>query len=173
MLDTILQFSAQTLVDNGRLSFWMPTANDEDQEIPVPTHPYLEIVSVCTQTFNKCTSDWVLNTLLLCYILADKNTPGSRRLITYRRIPDAQVDQEAMRKREEAKPIGKTADELNPFRKAYFSKFESPTPTNGSSPSGAGTPKPTATPPPPPQPQPSTTSSSSISGTIGGAERGE
>ncbi|KAL1840677.1 hypothetical protein VTJ49DRAFT_227 [Mycothermus thermophilus] len=45
MLDTILQFSAQTLVDNGRLSFWMPTANDEDQEIPVPTHPYLEIVS--------------------------------------------------------------------------------------------------------------------------------
>ncbi|KAL2120933.1 hypothetical protein VTJ04DRAFT_4960 [Mycothermus thermophilus] len=151
MLDTILQFSAQTLVDNGRLSFWMPTANDEDQEIPVPTHPYLEIVSVCTQTFNK----W------------------SRRLITYRRIPDAQVDQEAMRKREEAKPVGKTADELNPFRKAYFSKFESPTPTNGSSPSGVGTPNPTATPPPPPQPQPSTTSSSSISGAIGGAETGE
>ncbi|KAL2189928.1 tRNA guanosine-2'-O-methyltransferase [Thermothelomyces heterothallicus CBS 203.75] len=57
MLDGILQFSAQTLVDNGRLSFWMPTANDEDQEIPVPTHPYLEIVAVCTQTFNKSHRD--------------------------------------------------------------------------------------------------------------------
>jgi tRNA (guanine10-N2)-methyltransferase len=55
MLDGILQFSAQTLVDNGRLSFWMPTANDENQEIPVPSHPYLETVAVCTQTFNKCT----------------------------------------------------------------------------------------------------------------------
>ncbi|KAK4126032.1 tRNA guanosine-2'-O-methyltransferase [Parathielavia appendiculata] len=102
MLDSILQFSAQTLVDNGRLSFWMPTANDQNQEIPVPKHPYLEIVSVCTQTFNK----W------------------SRRLITYRRIPDREVDQEAMKAREEMKPVGKTADELNPFRKAYFSKFE-------------------------------------------------
>lgn len=56
MLDGILQFSAQTLVDNGRLSFWMPTANDENQEIPVPTHPYLEMLSVCTQNFHKCTS---------------------------------------------------------------------------------------------------------------------
>ncbi|KAL2129545.1 hypothetical protein VTI74DRAFT_7629 [Chaetomium olivicolor] len=102
MLDGILQFSAQTLVDNGRLSFWMPTANDEDQEIPVPTHPYLEIVSVCTQTFNK----W------------------SRRLITYRRIPDAEVDQEAMKAYEARTPVGTTADELNPFRKAYFNKFE-------------------------------------------------
>ncbi|KAK1755895.1 S-adenosyl-L-methionine-dependent methyltransferase [Echria macrotheca] len=104
MLDDILQFAAQTLVDDGRLSFWMPTANDEDQEIPVPTHPYLQVVSVCTQVFNK----W------------------SRRLITYRRIPDQQVDQVAMRKREEenAALVGKTADELNPFRKAYFNKFE-------------------------------------------------
>ena len=54
MLDDILQFSAQTLVDNGRLSFWMPTANDQDQEIGVPTHPYLEIICVATQVFNKC-----------------------------------------------------------------------------------------------------------------------
>ncbi|KAH6632051.1 S-adenosyl-L-methionine-dependent methyltransferase [Chaetomium tenue] len=102
MLDDILQFSAQTLVDDGRLSFWMPTANDEQQEVPVPTHPYLEVVAVCTQVFNK----W------------------SRRLITYRRIPDAEVDQEAMQAREEMKPVGKTVDELNPFRKAYFNGFE-------------------------------------------------
>ncbi|KAK0715906.1 S-adenosyl-L-methionine-dependent methyltransferase [Lasiosphaeris hirsuta] len=103
MLDDILLFSAQTLVDNGRLSFWMPTANDEDQEMPVPMHPYLELVSVCTQVFNK----W------------------SRRLITYRRIPDAQVDQDAFNSREEgAQHLGKTVDELNPFRRAYFNKFE-------------------------------------------------
>lgn len=54
MLDNILQFSAETLVDNGRVSFWMPTANDLEQEIPVPSHPYLENLSVCTQVFNKC-----------------------------------------------------------------------------------------------------------------------
>mgnify|MGYP003634760629 CR=1 FL=1 len=54
MLDDILEFAAQTLVENGRLSFWMPTANDEDQEIKTPEHPCLEITSVCTQAFNRC-----------------------------------------------------------------------------------------------------------------------
>ncbi len=49
---------------------------------------------------------------------------GSRRLITYRRIPDKEVDPEAMHAREEMTPVGTTADELNPFRKAYFSGFE-------------------------------------------------
>ena len=29
MLDDILFFAAETLVDDGRLAFWMPTANDE------------------------------------------------------------------------------------------------------------------------------------------------
>lgn len=56
MLDNILVFAAQTLVDDGRLSFWMPSANDEEQEIAVPTHPCLEIVVICVQTFNKCKS---------------------------------------------------------------------------------------------------------------------
>lgn len=54
MLDDILVFAAETLVDNGRLSFWMPTANDEEQEIPMPAHPCLELVVVCVQVFNKC-----------------------------------------------------------------------------------------------------------------------
>ena len=54
ILDDILEFAADTLVDHGRLSFWCPTANDEEQEVPIPTHPYLELVSVCTQAFNKC-----------------------------------------------------------------------------------------------------------------------
>lgn len=122
MLDDILLFAAQTLVDEGRLSFWMPTANDEDQEIPVPTHPYLETVSVCTQVFNKCSP--LLSPIKAYGILTNEST-GSRRLITYRRIPDAQVDQEVVKTREEnTKLTGKTADELNPFRKAYFNKFE-------------------------------------------------
>lgn len=56
-------------------------------------------------------------------VLADE-TPGSRRLITYRRKPDAEVDPEAMKEREERKYDGKSADELNPFRKAYFNGFE-------------------------------------------------
>lgn len=54
MLDDILNFASDTLVDNGRISFWMPTANDEEQEIPMPSHPCLSIVVVCTQVFNKC-----------------------------------------------------------------------------------------------------------------------
>lgn len=54
MLDDILVFASDTLVDNGRLSFWMPTANDEEQEIQMPEHPCLEIVDVCVQSFNKC-----------------------------------------------------------------------------------------------------------------------
>ena len=54
MLDDILQFAAETLTDHGRLSFWMPTANDEELELTVPTHSHLEVVVVCTQTFNKC-----------------------------------------------------------------------------------------------------------------------
>ncbi|CAP71549.1 uncharacterized protein PODANS_6_940, partial [Podospora anserina S mat+] len=123
MLDDILQFAAQTLVDNGRVAFWMPTANDEEQEMPVPSHPYLETLSVSTQVFNK----W------------------SRRLICYRRIPDKDVDSAAVKAREERKLVGKTADELNPFRKAYFEGFQTPPATTGTSTPAAPA---TETPPP-------------------------
>ncbi|PSR92138.1 hypothetical protein BD289DRAFT_459760 [Coniella lustricola] len=105
MLDDILQFSAESLVDGGRLSFWMPTANDEDQELEVPTHPCLEVILVCVQPFNK----W------------------SRRLITYQKLPDESVDPaelEAWGSRRKGQHTGMTADELNPFRKGYFSKFQ-------------------------------------------------
>lgn len=54
MLDHMLAFASETLVDHGRLSFWMPTANDEELEIAIPEHPRLEIVVVCVQVFNKC-----------------------------------------------------------------------------------------------------------------------
>ncbi|KAI9158837.1 tRNA (guanine(10)-N2)-methyltransferase [Paramyrothecium foliicola] len=102
MLDNILIFAADTLVDNGRLSFWMPTANDEQLEIPIPTHPCLEIVSICLQVFNK----W------------------SRRLITYRRLPDEQVSRSDLDAYKARQGTGSTADELNPFRRGYFRKFE-------------------------------------------------
>lgn len=54
---------------------------------------------------------------------------GSRRLITYRRIPDAQVEAAAIKAYEQAKAEraveeGKTADDLNPFRNAYFKGFK-------------------------------------------------
>ena len=54
MLDDILDFAAVSLVDDGRLSLWMPTANDEQVELGIPMHPSLEIVSVGVQIFNKC-----------------------------------------------------------------------------------------------------------------------
>ncbi|KAK9412742.1 putative tRNA guanosine-2'-O-methyltransferase TRM11 [Seiridium unicorne] len=105
MLDNILQFATDRLVDNGRLAFWMPTANDADQAIDVPTHPCMEIVSVCVQVFNK----W------------------SRRLITYRRLPDSEVDATALAQRKErVQTNGVTADELNDFRRHYFNAFRTP-----------------------------------------------
>lgn len=115
MLHDILHFASETLVDHGRLAFWMPTANNDDndddhhhQELAIPTHPCLDLVSVCVQPFNR----W------------------SRRLLTYRKRPDANVAPEEvaawLRARAEEKRQGEgatTADELNPFRKGYFTKF--------------------------------------------------
>ena len=66
MLDDVLDFSASMLVNDGRLCMWMPvagvTAEDQEQgstgetqtEFAVPAHPKLEVVSECTQHFNKC-----------------------------------------------------------------------------------------------------------------------
>lgn len=55
MLDDILDFAVIMLVDHGRLSMWLPTANDEDIELAIPTHPGLKLRSVCVQAFAKCT----------------------------------------------------------------------------------------------------------------------
>jgi tRNA (guanine10-N2)-methyltransferase len=118
MLDDILDFAALSLVDGGRISFWMPTANDQDQEIQIPKHPYLQITSVCTQEFNRCKG----------YISPAgtyaNNYQGSRRLITYRRIPDSEVVAGVARE-QRTKVNGVNADDLNPFRKGYFQGFKS------------------------------------------------
>lgn len=101
MLDDLLEFAAFMLVDDGRLSLWMPTANDEDVVLGIPAHPCLGLVSVCVQTFNK----W------------------SRRLLTYRRLPDPEVKGYLnLRQREAAK--GSNANDLNSFRKRYFEGFK-------------------------------------------------
>jgi tRNA (guanine10-N2)-methyltransferase len=54
MIGDLLDFAALTLVDGGRLSMWMPTANDEDVEVAIPRHLCFQLVSVCVQDFNKC-----------------------------------------------------------------------------------------------------------------------
>ncbi|KAK7727012.1 hypothetical protein SLS57_003042 [Botryosphaeria dothidea] len=102
MLDDILEFATEMLVDEGRLSMWMPTANDEDVEFSIPSHPCLQLVSVCVQPFNK----W------------------SRRLLTYRRIPNAQVDKSVTWTKRTKE--GGHADDLNDFRRKYFQGFKSP-----------------------------------------------
>lgn len=56
MLQDILDFAVVMLVPNGRLSMWMPIANEDNVELTIPTSPGLELVSVCVQHFNKCTS---------------------------------------------------------------------------------------------------------------------
>lgn len=120
ILDDILNFASDTLVDNGRLSFWMPTANDQEQEMPVPTHPCLGVVVVCTQVFNRCRSFSLIQSLMQFahFVL------GSRRLITYRRLPDSEVDVSALAQRKQEEQLnGHTADDLNAFRRAYFKGF--------------------------------------------------
>lgn len=54
MLDDILEFAALSLVDDGRLSFWMPTSNERDEGIHPPKHRCLVITSICTQSFHRC-----------------------------------------------------------------------------------------------------------------------
>ncbi|KAE8396523.1 hypothetical protein BDV23DRAFT_189961 [Aspergillus alliaceus] len=95
----VLAFGSRTLVTDGRLCMWMPTSSDEDVELRIPMHPQLEVVSVSVQPFNN----W------------------SRRLITYRRLPEGQVSDISMaRKKDDS--AGISADDLNAFRRKYFTK---------------------------------------------------
>ncbi|KAH0844738.1 hypothetical protein AYO21_01942 [Fonsecaea monophora] len=109
MLGDILDFAARTLVDGGRVAFWMPTANENefgDEEATIPTHPHLELKHECIQRFNK----W------------------SRKLLVYERMPgildlEAHIDGFAGREGKSTASAGRTADELNPFRRRYFQSF--------------------------------------------------
>ncbi|KNG88981.1 RNA methylase family protein [Aspergillus nomiae NRRL 13137] len=99
MQNDILAFASRTLVTDGRLCMWMPTSIDEDVELLIPMHPHLEVVSVSVQPFNQ----W------------------SRRLITYRRLPEGQVS-DISKARQKGDSEGISADDLNAFRRKYFTK---------------------------------------------------
>lgn len=58
MIDDILHFGYEHMVDDARLCMWMPTANDDDMEIAVPSHPAMELVATSIQQFNKCMSSF-------------------------------------------------------------------------------------------------------------------
>ena len=121
MLEDLLEFSAFMLVNEGRLSLWMPTANDEDVELGIPAHPCLDLVSVCVQTFNKCES---LATNVTCS--TDGPNKGSRRLLTYRRLPDPEIKGGLSLRHREA-TLGSNANDLNSFRKRVSESSNTPT----------------------------------------------
>lgn len=102
LLDDILAFAVCTLVEDGRLSMWMPTANDEDIELVIPSHPCLQLESVCVQAFNK----W------------------SRRLLTYRRLRESELPEGALKVTKKEYEQGTRASELNDFRRKYFQGFK-------------------------------------------------
>ncbi|RMZ87757.1 hypothetical protein DV736_g5014, partial [Chaetothyriales sp. CBS 134916] len=105
LLENILDFAARTLVDSGRLAFWMPTANEneegEQRSAATPRHALLELKHESVQRFNK----W------------------SRRLLVYERVV-GEFDDAAL-KGDALIPVvnGTSADELNPFRRRYFQSF--------------------------------------------------
>jgi tRNA (guanine10-N2)-methyltransferase len=107
MLDDILDFAARTLVDGGRLAFWMPSANEDDsgeEEVTViPRHPLMALRHECVQRFNK----W------------------SRRLLVYERVPREQAEsvEELANGVQRTSVSGSRADDLNPFRRRYFQAF--------------------------------------------------
>ena len=107
MLDDLLDFAVRTLVEDGRLAFWMPSANAEDQEIALPAHRSMEFMYCCVQAFNK----W------------------SRRLLVFRKRRRAEgtehVECSLPQDKTRQSNIGTTADDLNPFRKRYFQGFAS------------------------------------------------
>ena len=79
MLDDLLDFAAAILVDGGRLSFWMPTANDEAVVLGVPTHPYMRISSVCIQNFNKCVAFEIQRTVT-CILIYEQRVSATAHL---------------------------------------------------------------------------------------------
>jgi len=105
MLDDILEFAARTLVDGGRLAFWMPCANEAmEEEFPVPQHAMLELKHVCVQSFNK----W------------------SRRLLVYQRVVGEMPEDLSDVSDSSSKAVtGMKADDLNQFRRRYFQGFVS------------------------------------------------
>ncbi len=106
MLDDILIFASETLVADGRLAFWMPSANEDDEMLDIPKHGDLELIECCVQRFYR----W------------------SRRLLVYRRRGgerSREIENLSGKERRIDRIVeGKTASDLNPFRKKYFQGFQ-------------------------------------------------
>lgn len=118
MLDDILDFAARTLVDEGRLAFWMPSANEnelgEEVETDIPSQPALTLMHVCVQRFNR----W------------------SRRLLVYERKKGELKDlvDESLAGgvgNTTLNGVGRNADDLNAFRRRYFQAFAVDSNPNG------------------------------------------
>lgn len=73
LLDDLLKFSASRLPVNGRLAFWMPTANDDFEVNQIPQHQNLELIYNLEQEFNK----W--SRRLLVYVKRDDDYIGKTR----------------------------------------------------------------------------------------------
>ena len=139
MLDDILAFAASTLVDGGRVSLWMPTANEDEEEqgeLKIPTHPCLRVQSICLQSFNKCAL------FSPCHpkpnLTNNIHHAGSRRLLTYTRLPGIEPSSETethslQQKQPQPQPTthtasgggGTTANDLNAFRKRVRHPYSS------------------------------------------------
>ncbi|KAF2154577.1 tRNA guanosine-2'-O-methyltransferase [Myriangium duriaei CBS 260.36] len=112
MLADILAFAADALVDDGRLCIWIPAENVDTEtgdqtggDLGIPMHPCLHKCSVSTQDFTR----W------------------SRRLVVYGRLPDSDVDTDALvqyNAMKKDKLERGTADELNEFRRRFFEGFK-------------------------------------------------
>lgn len=70
LLDDLLKFAAERLPVNGRLAFWMPTANDDFEVNLLPQHQKLELIYNLEQEFNK----W--SRRLLVYVKRDHDYIG-------------------------------------------------------------------------------------------------
>ena len=94
----------------------MPTANDEEIELGAPIHPYLDTISVCVQPFNKCKLLWGSHVHRIIRKYSHILYPGSRRLLTYQRLPEHEIKDRSRPKLRTAIE-GSKADDLNAFRK--------------------------------------------------------
>jgi tRNA (guanine10-N2)-methyltransferase len=70
LLEDLLQYAAERLPINGRLAFWMPTANDDFQQNLIPQHKQLQLIYNLEQEFNK----W--SRRLLVYVKQDEAFNG-------------------------------------------------------------------------------------------------
>ena len=145
MLNDILGFAAEKLVDGGRLSMWMPVANEAVVEEKKKSEEAVQEArdGAAATKEEKLPDESKLGgaakeyaipahpCLLLKSCCVQDFNRWSRRLLTYERVRDDEVPLEALAKLTldndvQAAGKGTTADELNPFRKRYFEGFRSP-----------------------------------------------